>query len=106
MPVGHSRFARWDRLPGPRTGAWQRLPMPASTIAVELALFGHPLKSLFGAFDAVLVVVAIGRKQFHDLIAAIDGHMADRARREENRLTYLELVLFQLIFQRDLLDSY
>ena len=66
-----------------------------SARAVELTFLGDPLKGLVGALDAVLMLVAIGRKKFHDLISAIGAHMTKRLRREINRLTEPKLVCVQ-----------
>jgi hypothetical protein len=63
-----------------------------SARAVELAFLGDPLKGLVGAFDAVLMLVAIGRKKFHDLISPVCSHMTERLRREINRLTEPKLM--------------
>ena len=65
------------------------------TIAVELTFLGHAFKRFFGALDAVLVVIAIGGKQLDHPIAAVAGHMTDRPGREVDRMTDLELMLFQ-----------
>src|SRR5262245_35886188 len=61
----------------------------------ELAFPGHALERLVGALDAVLIVGPVRRKQPHDLIGAIGGHMADRTRGEVDDLTDLKLVFFQ-----------
>jgi hypothetical protein len=64
-------------------------------IAIELAFFGNAFKRFAGALDAVLVVVAVGRKQLHHSIGTVSRHMTDRPRRKENELTDLKLMLFQ-----------
>src|SRR5207237_534511 len=46
--------------------------------AVELTFLGNAFECLAGALDAVLVIVAVRGKQFHDPIGAVGGHMADR----------------------------
>src|ERR1700682_6688046 len=63
--------------------------------ALELAFSGHPFKCLVRTLDPVLVIGSVGWKQLYDLIGAVGGHMADRTRREVDRLADLELVLFQ-----------
>jgi len=61
----------------------------------ELAFPGHALERFVGALDAVLIVGPVRRKQPHDLIGAVGGHMADRTRGEVDDLTDLKLVFFQ-----------
>src|SRR5262249_5936147 len=65
------------------------------TRAVELALLGHAFERLVGAFDAVLIIVAVGRKQLDDPVRVVGGHMANRPRREVHGLANLKLMLFQ-----------
>jgi hypothetical protein len=54
---------------------------------IELAFSCDPLKRLGGALDTVLMLVAVGRQKFHDLIGAVRGHVAQGLRREIDRLT-------------------
>jgi hypothetical protein len=61
----------------------------------ELAFPHHALERLVRILDAVLVVGPVGRKKLHNLIRAVGGHMADRARREVDGLTDLKLVFLQ-----------
>jgi hypothetical protein len=63
-----------------------------SARAVELAFLGDPLKGFVCALDAVLMLVAVGRKKFHDLIGAVGSHVTERLRREIDRLTEPKLV--------------
>ena len=63
--------------------------------AIELAFLGYAFKGFFGALDAILVVLAVGGKQFHDAIGTVRRHMADWPRGEVNGVTDLELMLFQ-----------
>src|SRR6516162_1139789 len=59
----------------PRTGAvsdyeraWRDLKgSRCDLVAVQLAFLGHALERLVGTLDTVLVILAIGRQQFHDL---------------------------------------
>src|SRR5947207_1089364 len=48
-----------------------------SRIAVELAFFDHPLVRLVGAFDSVLVVIALGRQELCDLVDATHSAMSE-----------------------------
>jgi len=61
-------------------------------VAVELAFFGHTLKGLAGTLDAVLMFVALGRQQLHDLVAAAGARAPHRAGGEINRLSNMEFV--------------
>src|SRR6202162_3102455 len=78
-------------------GGAQRNPLrPAMrTISgnVELAFFGHPLESLDRAFDPILAVVAVGRKQPDHLIGAAGGRTGDIAGSEIDGLSNGEFVL-------------
>lgn len=71
-------------------GHWQILAR-----AIELALLGYALERFIGALDAILVVVAFGGKQLNDPIGVVGSHVANGPGREVDRLTDLELVLFQ-----------
>jgi hypothetical protein len=64
-------------------------------IAIELAFLGDAFKRFASAFDAVLVIIAVGWKQLYDSVGTVGGHVADRPRREEDDLADLELMLFQ-----------
>jgi len=66
-----------------------------SEVAVELAFLGHALESLAGALDAVLIVVAIGRKQSDDFIAAAGGGAPHTAAGKIDGLSDVELVSLQ-----------
>jgi hypothetical protein len=63
-----------------------------SARAVQLTFFGDPLKGFVGALDAVLMLVTIRRQKFHDLIGPISRHVAERLRREIDRLAEPKLV--------------
>ena len=66
-----------------------------SARAVELAFLGHAFERLARALDAVLIIIAVGRKQFHYTIGAVRSHMADGPRRKIDNLADLVLVLCQ-----------
>ena len=97
---GAKEEIRWEVMPLSHTQPRTRLAggvkcvelSTSSARAVELAFLGDPLKGLVGAFDAVLMLVAIGRKKFHDLISPVCSHMTERLRREINRLTEPKLM--------------
>src|SRR5215471_17413244 len=61
----------------------------------ELAFPRHALERLIRVFDAVLVIGAVGGKQFYDLIGAVGDHVTNRTRREVDVLTDLKLVFLQ-----------
>ena len=54
---------------------------------VELTFLGHPLERLGRAFDPVLAVIAVGRKQPDHLIGAAGGRTRDIARSEIDGLS-------------------
>jgi hypothetical protein len=66
-----------------------------STRILELAFPHDALERLVRILDAILIIGPVRGKQFHDLIGAVGGHMADRAGREVDGLTDLKLVFFQ-----------
>jgi hypothetical protein len=60
---------------------------------IELTFLGHPLKSFGRAFDPVLAIVAIGRKQPDNLIGAAGGRTRDIAGRKIDGLSNVVFVL-------------
>jgi hypothetical protein len=89
MPLCHTRADVTARL---ATAAVLCRGLIRLARAVELTFLGDPLKGFIGAFDAVLMLVAIRRQKFHDLISPIGGHMTKRLRREIDRLTEPKLM--------------
>ena len=67
---------------------------------VELTFLGHPLKSLGRAFDPVLAVIPVGRKQPDHLIGAAGGRTRDIAGSKVNGLSNGEFVLQRLLPSR------
>src|SRR5437879_6315559 len=64
---------------------------------VELTFLGHPFESLGRAFDTILAVIAIGRKQPDHLIGAAGGRTRDIAGSKIDSLTDGEFVLQRLL---------
>jgi hypothetical protein len=62
---------------------------------VELAFLGHALKRFGRAFDAILVIFAVGREKLHDPIGSIRRHMAEQLRDVQNALADRKLVLVE-----------
>src|SRR5262249_21897960 len=62
---------------------------------LELALFGYALKGLARILDAILIILAIGRQQPDNLVAAARARAADRTGGVKNSLTNLEFVRTQ-----------
>jgi len=60
---------------------------------VELAFLGHPFESLRRAFDPILAVIAVGRKQPQHLIGPACGRPRDIARSEIYSLSNGEFML-------------
>jgi hypothetical protein len=63
-------------------------------MALELAFLGHPLESLLRVSDAVLVLIAIKRKQLDDLVASISGRSIERPCHVTDRLPHGIFVRF------------
>src|SRR5437879_13583484 len=55
---------------------------------VELTFLGHPFESLGRAFDPILAVIAIGRKQPDHLIGAAGGRTRDIAGSKMDSISY------------------
>src|SRR6202043_3946195 len=60
---------------------------------VELTFLGHPFESLGRAFDTILAIIAIGRKQPDHLIGAAGGRTRDIAGSKIDGLSHGEFVL-------------
>src|SRR5258708_2335414 len=60
---------------------------------VELTFLGYPFKSLSRAFDPILAVIAIGRKQPDHLIGSARGRTRDIAGSKIDSLSNGEFVL-------------
>src|SRR6202790_4225731 len=87
---------------GPFDGGrkWNPLhPAPRSISLgnVELTFLGHPLESLGRAFDPVLAVIAVGRKQPDHLIGAAGSRTRDIAGSKIDSLSNGEFVLQRLL---------
>ena len=57
-----------------------------SMIVFELALFCHAFKCFAGIFDAILIIIAIGRQQLDHLVGATRARTAYRTGCVQNRL--------------------
>lgn len=99
MPVGHTRAVEAED--GALAAGEGRCSVgyvrgsTRSARAIELAFLGDPLKGFVGALDAVLMLVAIRRQKFHDLISPVRSHVTERLRREIDCLTEPKLVCVQ-----------
>src|SRR5882757_334825 len=95
--LSHSTCAEYFRERGDLTASGVGTAQPAmhaiSSGDVELAFLGDPFESLGRAFDPVLAVIAIGRKQTDHLIGAAGGRTGDIAGSEIDGLSNGELVL-------------
>jgi hypothetical protein len=90
-----SRIPLWSDACRPHS-LWQMYRWSVhSTRVVELTFLRDPFKSLFGALDTVLMLAAIGRQQFHDLIGPIRSHVTEGFCCEMDRLTKSKLVCVQ-----------
>ena len=70
-------------------------------IALEFAFLDDPLMRLVGALDAILTIIAFGRKQLCDLVDAACRATAIGPRSVEHALADLELVLKNSITEID-----
>ena len=61
-------------------------------IAVELAFLGHALERLAGTLNPVLMFVAFGRQQLHNLVAAAGPGTSHRTGGKINRLAHMKFV--------------
>ena len=68
-------------------------------IALEFALLDDPFMRLVGALDAILTIIALGRKQLCDLVDAACRAAAIDPRSVEHALADLELVIAQVILR-------
>src|SRR5713101_8009422 len=66
----------------------------------ELTFLGNPFESFGRAFDPILAVVAVGRKQADHLIGAAGGRTRDIAGSKVNGLSNGEFVLQRLLPSR------
>src|SRR6185312_14578833 len=69
---------------------------PRRSGAIELTFLGDALESFARALDPVLIIVALGRKQLHHLVAAGRSRAPESRRRVIDRFTDLVLVRLQL----------
>jgi len=65
--------------------------------AFEIGLLGDALMRFIRSLDAILPLLALGRKQLSDLIHAARPSLASRARRVIDGLANLEPVIAQII---------
>src|SRR3984893_12037232 len=87
-------FPRTGRFDGELSRNHSTRPWHAiSSGDVELTFLGDPFESLGRAFDPVLAVIAVGRKQADHLIGAAGGRTGDIAGSEIDGLYNVELVL-------------
>jgi hypothetical protein len=70
-----------------------------SRIALEFAFLDDLLMRLVGALDAILTIIAFGRKQLCDLVDAACRATAIDPRSVEHALADLELVTAQVILR-------
>src|SRR5258707_10881838 len=99
----HSSCAEWSCGPGLLTAGETDSACPVmhgSSGNVELTFLGHPLKSFGRAFDPVLAVIPVGRKQPDHLIGAAGGRTRDIAGSKVNGLSNGEFVLQRLLPSR------
>jgi hypothetical protein len=68
-------------------------------VAIELAFLDHSLVRLIGALDAILPVIALGRKQFHDFVDGARDGMAVGSGCVKDALADLEFVIAQVILR-------
>ncbi len=68
-------------------------------IALEFAFLDDPLMRLVGALDAILTIIAFGRKQLCDFVDAACRATAIDPRSVEHALADLELVIAQVILR-------
>jgi len=73
----------------------RRSPRHRLTVAVELTFLGDALERFTRALDTVLIIIAVGRQQFDDLVTAARPCTAHRTGREVDGLSDRELVCFQ-----------
>jgi hypothetical protein len=66
------------------------------TRIVELAFPGNALEGFPRVLDPILVIAAVRRQEFDDLISAAGNHVPERTRGEIDRLADTKLMLFQL----------
>ena len=64
---------------------------------IELTFLGYPFESFGRAFDPVLAVITIGRKQPNDLISAAGGRTSHIARGKIDSLSNVVFVLQRLL---------
>ena len=75
-------------------GSWSSSIVPDHRLGHrKLAFLGDPFEGFGRAFDPVLTVVAIRRKQTNDFISTGGGRTRNIARRKVNRRSYWEFVL-------------
>ncbi|SRR6266852_4311471 len=103
MAFPHPSCAEWSCEPGLLTAGETESASPAmrgSLGNVELTFLGHPLESLGRAFDPVLAVIPVGRKQPDHLIGAAGGRTGDIAGSKIDSLSNGEFVLQRLLPSR------
>jgi hypothetical protein len=69
------------------------MPASPSRLAVELTFLDDALMRLVGTLDAILMVVALGRKQMRDFVDAAGRAATERPGGVKNALADLELVI-------------
>jgi hypothetical protein len=106
--ASHHSFGRWDtqaRVTCPsRLGLKLCVAAKGLQIALEFAFFDDPLMRLSGAFDAILAIIAFGRKQLCNLVDAACRAAAIDPRSVKYALATLELVLAQVILRLENYD--
>jgi hypothetical protein len=70
------------------------MPVLGDAALAKLAFANHAFEAFGCAFDAVLRVIAVGRKQPHDLAFARSCAETYAVRREVERLADFELMLY------------